>query len=88
MDASLLSFFLKFILISYAAVFFFSAGLALSAAHDLRISELLIFFSLMLIALHFSFRAAAGEIHLVMTAVWTSVLGSGYRFGKKIIKSE
>ena len=77
-------FFLKFILVSYAAVFFFSAGVALSVTHHLKILELVAFFSLMFLALHFSFKTASREVHFVITAIWASVLWAGFRFGKKI----
>ena len=89
MDLSNISLFLKFVLTSYAAIFFYTAGIgfALSKTNRvLRPFELILLFVLIAIALNLSFRSENLDSRLIIAGVWTSVLWIGFRFGRKIIK--
>jgi hypothetical protein len=83
------AFFLKFVLTSYSAVFFFAAGLgfALSYANNLRPTDLIVLFCVIAVVLSFSFRSETPQGRFLIAVIWTSLLWAGYRFGRKIKKS-
>ena len=81
-----MDFFLKFTLISYASVFFYSVGLgmAFSFANKIKLMQLTALFGIIFLALHFSFKAESFQTQFVITAIWTSIYWAGFRFGKKV----
>ena len=88
MDIPNTSFFLRFGLASYSAVFFFTVGLsfALACTNHLKYIELMIIFCLIAIALNFSFKSEPLQTRLIIAIIWTSILWIGFRVGKKLIK--
>ena len=81
-------FFLRFVLTSYSAVFFFAAGLgfALSYAKNLKRKDLALIFCLVAIVLSFSFKSESPQGRFIIALIWTSLLLAGFRFGKKITR--
>ena len=84
MTASI-AFSLKFALISYAAVAFFVIGLGLALTRKtLDFLKLILIFSVVALFLSLSFTQELLLERLIISAVWTCVIGTGYRFGKKV----
>ena len=83
-------FVLNFALISYAAVLFFSIGLglALSSSKALNLAGLALIFSIAGFCLSLVFLQEPLQIRIMIAFIWTAVLGSGFRFGKKIRRSK
>jgi len=79
-------FLLKFTLISYASIVFFTMGLrlALLRQFDLSLLILPVLFILIAVSLSFSFIGEPFQDRLIISLVWTSVIAIGFRFGKKI----
>ena len=82
-----MEFFLRFTLISYASIVFFAVGLRLALFRrvDLNLFKLILIFILTAIPLSLSFFKQPLQDRLLISLVWTSVLGFGFRFGRKII---
>ncbi|GEM_PF-1400237 len=83
-----MDFFLKFTLISYAAVAFFAIGFGLSFAtkRTLNMVKLAVIFIVMAVSLSLSFKSETLQNRLIISFVWTSVMGTGFRFGRKMTK--
>ena len=81
--------FLRFTLISYAAILFFALGLRLALLHrfGLNLFKLLIIFTLVATALSFSLTRKPLQDRLLISVIWTSVIVTGFRFGRKIRQS-
>lgn len=81
-----MDFLLKFTLISYASIFFFVIGLrlALFRHFDLTLFKLVLIFIAVAIPLSFSLLKEPLRDRLLVSAVWTSAIGIGYRFGRKM----
>ena len=79
-------FFLNFALISYAAVMFFTLGLglALSSPKSLNLLKFILIFLLMAFFLSLAFLKEPLRQRLMISFIWTAVLGTGFRFGRKI----
>ncbi|HTL47065.1 MAG TPA: hypothetical protein VL688_03275 [Verrucomicrobiae bacterium] len=86
MPVSNIAFFLRFGLTSYAAIFFFAAGLgfALSYAGSLKHTDFGLLFFFMAAALCFSFKSEPLQGRLIIAAIWASIVWAGFRFGRKI----
>ncbi len=84
-----MDFFLKFTLISYAAIVFFVIGWRLSffyKANSLKWIHPAALFVLTAFSLSLAFLQESFRNRFIISAIWTSVLWSGFRFGKKITK--
>jgi len=83
-----MDFLLKFTLISYASIFFFVIGLRGAFFHqfDLNFLKILLIFIVIATPLVFAFKAQPFQDRLLISAVWTSVIIIGFRFGKKMTK--
>ncbi len=81
-----MGFFLRFTLISYASILFFVVGLrfALFRHFDLNLFKLIIIFTAIATPLSLSFLSEPVQNRLFISAIWTSVLVIGFRFGVKI----
>ena len=81
-----MDFFLRFALISYAAIVFFAVGLrsALFNRLDLNFLKLSGIFLCVAIPLSLLFIHRPLEDRLFISVVWVSALSIGFRFGKKI----
>ncbi len=81
-----MDFFLKFTLISYAAITFFSIGLYLALFYriDLNLFKLFLIFISVAVPLSISFVREPLQDRLLISLVWTSVIGLGFRFGRKM----
>ncbi len=81
-----MEFFLKFTLISYASIVFFALGfrLAFFQRFDSNFLKWVLIFIVVAVPLSFSFVNAPLQTRLFISVVWTSVIGIGFRFGRKI----
>ena len=81
-----MNFLLKFTLISYASIVFFTIGLrlALFRRFDLNLFKLLLILIVMAVALSLSFIQEPIQDRLIISLVWTSLIANGFRFGKKL----
>ena len=88
MNAPNTGFFLRFLLTSYSAIFFFAAGLGFAISHssNLKQKEFMIIFCLITAMLSLSLKSEPSQGRLMIALIWTSLLFSGFRFGKKILK--
>ncbi len=85
-----LAFVLKFALISYAAVLFFTIGLGLvlSGKNQDYIIKIGIIFVIVAVSLSLSMRSEPLLNRLMISLIWRSVLGNGLRFRKKITRQK
>lgn len=83
-----MEFFLRFTLISYAAIFFFTIGMRMALAYhyDLNLLKLVLIFIAISIPLLIAFTHEPLRNRLIISAIWTSVIVSGVRFGRKVGK--
>ena len=81
-----MDFFFKFALISYASILFFTMGLrlALFRQMDLNFAKLALIFIVVSISLSVTFIAEPFWDRLFMSLIWTSLIGIGFRFGRKM----
>lgn len=82
-----MDFFLRFTLISYAAIVFFAVGLrsALLTRLDLNLLRLGVIFLCVAVPLSLIFVHRPLVDRLCISAVWVSALSIGFRFGRKIV---
>jgi hypothetical protein len=81
-----MDFFLKFTLISYASIFFFTLGLrlAVSSELDLRVIQLFLIFAAVSLPLSLTFKSQPLYSRFLMSLTCTSLILTGFRFGRKI----
>ena len=81
-----MDFLLKFALISYAAIVFFTVGLRVSFFNrvNMNLLKLALIFVAVAVPLSFSLIHESLPSRLFVTLIWTSVIVVGFRFGKKI----
>ena len=81
-----MDFFFKFTLISYASILFFTVGLRLALLRqiDFNFVKLALIFVAVSIPLSLAFINQPVQDRLFMSLIWTSVIGVGFRFGKKV----
>ena len=67
-------------------LFFFAIGLRLALFHhfDLNLFKLILIFITAAIPLSLSFLGEPLQDRLFISLVWTSVIGIGFRFGRKL----
>ena len=84
-----MDFFLKLTLISYESILFFMIGLRLALFRkiDLNLFKLILIFIVVWIPLLFIFIHQPIQDRLYISVIWTSVIGVGFQFGKKIMKN-
>jgi len=85
-----MDFFLRFALISFAAIAFFTIGLgaALSGRITFNLVKLGFIFSIIALFLSISYKTESLQTRLLISLLWTFILGYGFRFGRKIIQRE
>ena len=85
-----MSFLLQFALISYAAMIFFTIGFgfAVNKNNNMSLLKLSIIFVIIAIFLSLPFHHESLHSRLLISLIWTSILGNGFRFGRKVIKSK
>lgn len=84
-----MDFLLRFTLISYASIFFFALGLRFAILNQIHLNfwKLFLIFIAVAIPLSLFFLKEPLEDRIFISLIWTSAIGIGYRFGKKIQKN-
>ncbi len=85
-----MNFLLQFALISYAAMMFFTIGFgfAVNKTNHMSLIKLSIIFVIIAIFLSLPFNHESLQNRIIISLIWTSILGNGFRFGRKIVKHE
>lgn len=77
---------MRFALISYSSVFFFTLGLRLVINQfDLRLLKLLLVFVVIAGLLSLIFIRESLQNRILISVVWTSLIGIGFRVGKRVL---